>query len=191
MSYRNQQIRFCTSRDGTSIAYATCGAGPPLVWVQHWMHHLKFDLDNVIWRPWLELLARHHTLVRFDWRGCGLSDRNGVDFAFENVVDDLEAVIDAAGIERFALFGMAGAGSGIAMSYAVRHPERVARLVLHEPHTMGRMVGSLALEAVQEADARLKVIELDGIIIRRLMANSLARSTFQRPMRIKFVRIMI
>src|SRR5579871_3464565 len=91
MSSRNQQIQFCTSRDGTSIAYATCGAGPPLVWVQHWMHHLEFDLDNIIWRPWLEFLARHHTLVRFDWRGCGLSDRNDIDFAFENIIEDLEA----------------------------------------------------------------------------------------------------
>lgn len=160
MQRAGQQIRFCKSRDGTRIAYAISGSGPPLVWVQHWVHHLELDAESPIWHPWLALLSRHHTLIRFDWRGCGLSDRDGIAFTFENYVADLEAVAAAAAIERFALFGMAGAGAGIAMTFAVRHPDRVARLVVQEAHTRGRLAGDPAPERVLEAQARLKVIEL-------------------------------
>jgi pimeloyl-ACP methyl ester carboxylesterase/DNA-binding CsgD family transcriptional regulator len=156
----SQLIRFCKSRDGTRIAYAVCGSGPPIVWVQHWVHHLELDESNPIWRPWLALLTRRHTLVRFDWRGCGLSDRDQVDFSFDNYVADLEAVVKAAGVERFALFGMAGSGGAMAMTFAVRHPERVTCLVLLEPHQKGRLAGSPTPERRQEQQARLKVIEL-------------------------------
>ena len=79
-----QQIRFCTSRDGTRIAYATCGAGPPLIWLAHFIHHLKFDWDSPVWRPWISALAKRHTLIRYDYRGFGLSDRDGVEFTFGN-----------------------------------------------------------------------------------------------------------
>jgi pimeloyl-ACP methyl ester carboxylesterase/DNA-binding CsgD family transcriptional regulator len=160
MQGAGQQIRFCKSRDGTRIAYAVSGSGPPLVWIQHWVHHLELDGDSPVWRPWLALLNRHHTLIRFDWRGCGLSDREGVTFTLENYAADLEAVVAAAAVERFALFGMAGAGAGIAMSFAVRHPDRVTRLVLQEAHTRGRLAGDPPPDRVLEAQARLKVIEL-------------------------------
>jgi pimeloyl-ACP methyl ester carboxylesterase/DNA-binding CsgD family transcriptional regulator len=155
-----QQIRFCKSYDGTRIAYAISGSGPALVWVQHWVHHLELDCDSPIWRPWLAFLNRHHTLIRFDWRGCGLSDRDGGAFAIENYLADLEAVVAAAAVERLALFGMSGAGAGITMSFAVRHPERITRLVLQEAHTHGRLAGAPSPERVVEAQARLKVIEL-------------------------------
>jgi len=155
-----QQIRFCKSRDGTRIAYAVGGSGPPLVWVQHWVHHLELDGESPIWRPWLAMLSRHHTLIRFDWRGCGLSDRDDVAFGLEHYVADLEAVAAATAVEQFALFGMAGAGAGVAMSFAVRRPERVARLVVQEAHTRGRLAGAPSADRVSEAQARLKVIEL-------------------------------
>lgn len=154
-----QQIRFCRSADGTRIAYAVSGSGPPLVWVQHWVHHLEFDLRNPIWRGWLSALASGRTLIRFDWRGCGLSDRT-VDFSIDAQKRDLEAVIDAAGIDRFALFGMAGAGSGLAMAYTAEHPDKVAGLVLQEPHAMARLAGQPGAQQVAEANARLKVIEI-------------------------------
>jgi pimeloyl-ACP methyl ester carboxylesterase/DNA-binding CsgD family transcriptional regulator len=160
MSPPPQQIRFCTSRDGARIAYATCGAGPPLVWLQHWIHHLEFDWDSPIWGPWLSVLTRRHTLIRYDWRGCGLSDRERITFSLDQLVEDLEAVTEAAGHERFALFGMAGAGSGIAASYAVRHPEQVERLILHGCHMKGRWANNPSHELVQEGQARLKVYEL-------------------------------
>ncbi len=154
-----QQIRFCTSRDGVRIAYAICGSGPPLVLVSNWVHHLELDWDSPVWRPWLSLLSRRHTLVRYDWRGCGLSDRRGVDFSFEKLVEDLEAVIEAAGLDKFIFFGMA-AGSAIGMTYAVRHPERVSRFVLYASYVRNKLAGSPTPEQVEEAQARLKMMEL-------------------------------
>jgi pimeloyl-ACP methyl ester carboxylesterase/DNA-binding CsgD family transcriptional regulator len=155
----SQQIRFCKSADGTRIAYAVSGSGPAVVWVQHWVHHHEFDLRNPIWRGWLSALASGRTLIRFDWRGCGLSDRT-VDFSMDALKQDLEAVIDAAAIDRCALFGMAGAGSGIAMTYTAEHPDKVAGLVLQEPHVTARLAGQPSAQQVAEANARLKVIEI-------------------------------
>jgi pimeloyl-ACP methyl ester carboxylesterase/DNA-binding CsgD family transcriptional regulator len=154
-----QQIRFCTSRDGTRIAYATCGTGPPLVWAAGWVHHLELDWDSPVWRPWLSVLARRHTLIRYDWRGCGLSDREQVDFSFERLVEDFEAVIEAAGLEQFVLFGIA-AGSAVGMTYAVRHPERVSRLVLYAGYVRNKLAGNPTPQQVEEAQARLKMMEL-------------------------------
>jgi pimeloyl-ACP methyl ester carboxylesterase/DNA-binding CsgD family transcriptional regulator len=159
MAQPAQQIRFCTSRDGARIAYATCGVGPPLVWAAHWVHHLKYDWDNPIWRPWLLLLTRRHTLIRYDLRGAGLSDRNGIDICLDKHVDDLEAVIEAAGIDRFPLLGVTG-GAHIAIRYAVRHPGRVSHLVLYAGATQGRLARGTTRAHVEEAEAQLKLIEL-------------------------------
>ena len=159
MSQPAQQIRFCTSRDGTRIAYATCGAGPPLVWTGGWVHHLELDWDSPVWRPWLSLLTRRHTVIRYDMRGCGLSDRTGVEFSLEKFVEDLEAVLAAAGLERFALLGF-GVGSVIGMTYSVRHPERVGRLVLYASFVRNKLAGSPTPQEVEEAQARLKMMEL-------------------------------
>src|SRR4051794_36383355 len=109
MPHPDEHIRFCRSRDGTGIAYSVFGNGQPLAWVQHWVHHLEYDWDSPIWRPWIALLSRHRTLVRYDWRGCGLSDRNGAQFTSTKYAEDLEAVVDAAGLTKFNLFAMAGA----------------------------------------------------------------------------------
>jgi pimeloyl-ACP methyl ester carboxylesterase/DNA-binding CsgD family transcriptional regulator len=160
MSQSPQKIRFCASADGTRIAYATCGSGPPLVWMQLWAHHLEFDWDSPVWGPWLSLLARHHTLIRYDWRGCGLSDRERVQFSFDKYAEDLEAVIAAAGLDRFVLFGMSGSGSAIAMRYAVDHPGRVTHLVLCGCNTRGPLGDNPTAEQEAEAQARLKVFEL-------------------------------
>lgn len=159
MSLPAQRIRFCTSRDSTRIAYATCGAGPPLVWAASWVHHLELDWDSPVWRPWISLLARRHSLIRYDWRGCGLSDREQVEFSFEGFVDDLEAVIEAAGLEEFVLFGTAG-GAAISTTYAVRHPDRVRRLALYAGYVRNKLAGSPTPRQMEEAQARLKVMEL-------------------------------
>ena len=159
MSQPAQQIGFCTSRDGTRIAYATCGAGPPLVWAAGWLHHLELDWDSPVRRHWLSLLTRRHTLIRYDMRGCGLSDREGVEFSFEKFVEDLETVIDATGLDRFVLFGI-GVGATTCISYAVRHPERVSCLVLYAGFVRNKLAGSPTPHDVEETQARLKVMEL-------------------------------
>jgi len=149
MTYPAQQIRFCTSRDGVRIAYAGCGAGPPLVKAANWITHLEFDWESPVWRPWLSALTRHHTLIRYDSRGTGLCDWQAVEFSFEKLVEDLEAVVDAAGLERFALFGFAGGGA-LAVTYAVRHPERVTHLVIYGSYTCGQIVRSATPEELEE-----------------------------------------
>lgn len=154
-----EQIRFCTSRDGTRIAYAICGEGPPLVWAPHWVRHLKYDWVGPLWRPWLELLTRHHTVIRYDWRGCGLSDRDGLEYDPERHFEDLEAVIAASGVERFVLFGM-GHGTRLAIAYAARFPARVNRLVLSGSSTCGRVARGQTPQEAAEEDTRLRAIEL-------------------------------
>ena len=164
MAHPRQQIRFCTSCDGVRIAYATCGTGPILVRTPHLVSHLKYDWDNLIWRHWLSLFASHHTLISYDARGCGLSDREGIEFSLERYVDDLEAVVDAAGVERFALFGMV-AGGATAVAYAARHPQRVTHLVLvgtysRATHSRAHLAGSPTPKQLEEADLHLKSVGL-------------------------------
>jgi pimeloyl-ACP methyl ester carboxylesterase/DNA-binding CsgD family transcriptional regulator len=159
MSLAQQEIRFCTSRDGTHIAYATCGEGPPLVWTGHWIRHLKFDWDSPVWRPWRSLLMRGRTLVRYDWRGFGLSDREGVEFSLEKHVEDLEAIVQSVGLKHFVLFASAGGGAP-ALSYTVRHPEQVSRLVLYGCAGRGRMVRGQTAEQAAEWRTLLSMIEL-------------------------------
>jgi pimeloyl-ACP methyl ester carboxylesterase/DNA-binding CsgD family transcriptional regulator len=153
-----QQIRFCTSRDGTRIAYATCGEGPPLLWATSWMHHLKLDWESPIWQPWLALLTRRHCLVRYDWRGCGLSDRDGIRFSPEQHIEDLEAVVGALGLRDFVLLGHEGSGT-MCIAYAVRHPDLVSRLILCGCPTRGRFARSMSPKQVEEAETRIRVIE--------------------------------
>ncbi len=137
----HQRVAFCHSRDGTRIAYATSGTGYPLVKAGHWLTHLEHDWHSPIWRPFLSRLSGQFTLVRYDQRGNGLSDWEVSDFALERFVEDLEATVDAAGLERFALYGTSQ-GVPIAVSYARRHPQRVSHLVLHGGFVRGRLVRS-------------------------------------------------
>lgn len=125
-----EQVRFCRSADGTRIAYAAHGDGPPLVISTCWLSHLQFDRQSPVWRHWIEDLGSFTRLVRYDERGFGLSDWEVDDFSFDQRIADLEAVVDAAGLDRFALLGMAQGGQ-VAIAYTVRHPERVTRLILN------------------------------------------------------------
>jgi pimeloyl-ACP methyl ester carboxylesterase/DNA-binding CsgD family transcriptional regulator len=158
MSARSQHVRFCTSRDGTRIAFATAGAGPPLVRVAHWLSHLNHETQCPLWGPWLSLLSRRHTLIRYDGRGCGLSDRNVDDFSLDRCVEDLEAVIESCKVGRFVLVG-ATIGAITALTYAARHRERVSHLVIVGGFAVGRMARNPP-ERVEETKLELKAIEL-------------------------------
>jgi pimeloyl-ACP methyl ester carboxylesterase/DNA-binding CsgD family transcriptional regulator len=131
-----QKIRFCTSSDGTRIAIASLGSGPPLVRAAHWMSHVEFDLESPVWRPWLVELSRQHTYIRYDQRGCGLSDREVADLSLDAWVADLEAVVDSTKLRRFPLLGMSQGGA-VALAYAVRHPEKISHLVLFGAYALG------------------------------------------------------
>src|SRR2546422_10151086 len=123
------EVRFCTARDGVKLAYTVSGGGPPVVRAQHWFTHLEHDWNNPAVRPWTENLSKRYTLLRFDQRGTGLSDREVPEISLEAHVRDLEAVVDAACFERFALLGLSQ-GAAFAIAYAARHPERVSHLVI-------------------------------------------------------------
>lgn len=135
---QRQSLRFCTAPDGTRIAIAAIGNGPPLLRAAHWLSHVEHDLDSPVWRPWLAELSRGHTYIRYDQRGCGLSDRSVADFSLDAWVGDLEAVVQALGLRRFPLFGMSQ-GAAVAIAYAARHPEQVTQLVLAGAYARGAL----------------------------------------------------
>lgn len=131
------EIRFCAAPDGARLAYALHGRGPPLVRVATWLTHLERDWTSPVWRHWLDRLGERHTVLRYDERGCGLSDPNVGEPSVETWVGDLRAVVDAAGLERFALLGLSQ-GAAIAAVFAARYPERVSDMVLYGGYARGR-----------------------------------------------------
>jgi DNA-binding winged helix-turn-helix (wHTH) protein/pimeloyl-ACP methyl ester carboxylesterase len=131
-----QVMRFCTATDGARIAYSTVGDGPPLVKAANWLNHLEHEWESPVWKHWITDLSRHHVFVRYDERGCGLSDWNVPDFSFDAWVRDLDTVVDALGVERFALLGISQGGA-VAAAYAAQHPERVSHLILYGAHARG------------------------------------------------------
>jgi pimeloyl-ACP methyl ester carboxylesterase/DNA-binding CsgD family transcriptional regulator len=133
-----QDIRFCTADDGVKLAYAVSGSGPPLVMSATWLSHLEHQWRSPAWQPWLEVFSRRHTLLRYDARGCGLSDWAAKDLSFDTWVRDLERVIDAAGFGKFDLLAKCWGGP-IAIAYAARHPDRVNRLILYGTNALGRL----------------------------------------------------
>jgi pimeloyl-ACP methyl ester carboxylesterase/DNA-binding winged helix-turn-helix (wHTH) protein len=132
-----QEVHFCTASDGVRIAYAVAGQGPPLVKAANWLNHLEYDWQSPLWSELLHELAASHWLVRYDERGNGLSDWDVDDISFEAFVRDLESVVDAAGLDRFALLGMSQ-GCAVSIVYAIRHPERISHLVLYGGFARGR-----------------------------------------------------
>ena len=154
-----QEIRFCTAGDGTRLAYATSGTGPPLVKAANWLSHLDYDWESPVWRHWLAELSRRFRLIRYDERGCGLSDWDIARFSFDDWVDDLEAVVDAAGLDRFPLLGISQGGP-VAIAYAVRHPERVTHLVLLGSYAQGRRKRARTSDELDLAEARIEVVRL-------------------------------
>lgn len=132
-------VRLATSRDGTAIAWATGGAGPPLLRAGHFLTHLDFDRRSAIWRPLIEALEARFALTRYDQRGTGLSEPEVADFTLDRLVEDLGAVADAAGLDRFPIFA-ASQGVPVSLAFAARHPERVTRMVLYGGYAQGRSV---------------------------------------------------
>ncbi len=139
-SLATQTLGFCRAADGVGLAFATSGTGPPLVKAANWLTHLDYDWASPVWAHWWRALSARHRLVRYDERGCGLSEWTIPDdsYSLSAWVGDLEAVVDAVGAERFDLLGVSQGGA-VAIEYAARHPERVRRLVLYGAFAQGRV----------------------------------------------------
>jgi pimeloyl-ACP methyl ester carboxylesterase/DNA-binding CsgD family transcriptional regulator len=132
----DQTIRFVTTSDAVKLAYAVSGSGPPLLKTANWLNHLEFDWQSPVWKHWFNVFSTNHTLYRYDIRGSGLSDWTDNKLSFDEQVTDLECIVDAAGLDRFALLGISQ-GASVAIEYAVRHPERVSHMVIHGGFSRG------------------------------------------------------
>jgi len=172
-----QDIRFCTAPDGVNIAYATSGDGPPILRVANWLTHLDLDWKGPIWSHWFQELSMSNTLIRFDQRGSGLSDRSVEELSMKAWTQDLETIADDAGLERFPLLGFCQGGA-IALDYAARHPERVSHLILYDSYCRGNLVDGASMQQKKEARAMTEMIEAgwgreDTDIFRRIFADLL------------------
>lgn len=154
-----QEIRFARSSDGARIAFATMGRGYPLVSAAHWLGHIEFDWQTPVWLPWMQRLSASYQLTRYDSRGCGLSDRNVSSFSLDDLVADLEAVVDASGIDRFALLGKSQGGA-ISIAYAAKHPERVSHIVLCGAFARGELRRDPSAQQRSAVEAMIKLVEL-------------------------------
>jgi pimeloyl-ACP methyl ester carboxylesterase/DNA-binding winged helix-turn-helix (wHTH) protein len=157
-SHLQQEVHFCTASDGVRIAYALAGQGMPLVKAANWLNHLEYDWQSPVWSHQLHALAAEYQLIRYDERGNGLSDRDVKDISFEAFVRDLECVVDAVGLNRFALLGMSQ-GCAVSVAYAVRHPEHVSHLILFGGYARGRNKRG-STEEIETAKATLTLMRL-------------------------------
>ena len=154
-----QDLRFTHSADGARLAYAVHGDGYPLVRAAHWLTNIDQDWQTPVWRPWFDALGSRYRFHRYDSRGCGLSDRDATDVSLDLLVADLEAVVDAAGLDRFALLGTSQGGA-VSIAYAARHPERVSHLVLLGGFVRGPLRRARTSQEIESVRAQIKLIEV-------------------------------
>ena len=132
-----QSIRFARTPDGVKLAWAEAGEGPTLVKASNWLTHLEYDRDSPVWRHWIHFFADHFCFIRYDERGCGMSDWHPPDLSWARWADDLETIVKASRPAKpFVLLGVSQ-GSSAAISYATRFPDEVSRLILYGGYARG------------------------------------------------------
>lgn len=168
-----QEIRFCKTNDGLQIAYASVGKGPPLVKTANWLNHLEFDWESPVWSHVFHALSNGRQFLRYDARGNGLSDWHITDFSIERQVEDLEAVVGAAGLDKFPLIGISQ-GCAISALYAARHPEKVTKLILYGGYARGWKIGR-SKKYARETQAMITLIRTgwgqDNPVFRQMFAG--------------------
>jgi len=153
-----QRVQFTTSADGTQIAWASVGEGPPVFKAPNYLNHIEYEWTSPFWGPFLAEFARKNRLVRFDQRGNGLSDWDIENISPDAMNEDMEAVVAAAGLERFALFGISQ-GVAFSVRYAAMHPEKVSCLILFNGFTRGRRARGNAEDASFHNAAQMMIRE--------------------------------
>ena len=137
MSQARQRIRFLRTTDGVTLAWAEAGKGPTLVKAANWLTHLEYEWESPLWRHWIHFFSDHFRFVRYDERGCGMTDREVAEISVDRWLGDLEEVTAAAAPdEALTLLGISQ-GAAACIAYAVRHPERVARMILYGAYARG------------------------------------------------------
>ena len=168
-----QRVRLCVGQGGVRLAYATVGTGPTLVKAANWLNHLDYDWESPVWRHWWRELSGRYRLVRYDERGCGLSDWDVEDFSLHAWVADLETVVDAADLDRFVLLGISQGGP-VAIAYAAQHPDRVRGLILFGTFMQGRRIRARTVQEHEEARVQVQLVRLgwgrDDAAFRRVFA---------------------
>jgi pimeloyl-ACP methyl ester carboxylesterase/DNA-binding CsgD family transcriptional regulator len=132
-----QSVHYVSTTDQVSLAWAALGQGKPLVKAATWLTHLQYDLESPIWSHWVRFLGEHFRYIRYDERGCGMSDRQVRDLELPQWVDDLENVIDAAQVTQPVVLLGISQGAATVIRYAIRHPERVSHLILYGGYAVG------------------------------------------------------
>ena len=137
MKKPTQRIRYVRTTDGVQLAWADAGAGPAIVKAANWLTHLEYEWESPVWRHWIRFFSDRFRFVRYDERGCGMTDSNVGDLSLERWVADVEEVVAAADLpEPFSMLGISQ-GAAICVAYAVKHPERVSKLVLYGGYARG------------------------------------------------------
>jgi pimeloyl-ACP methyl ester carboxylesterase/DNA-binding CsgD family transcriptional regulator len=172
-----QLIRYLTTTDGVQLAWATMGAGPPLIKAANWLTHLQYDLESPVWRHWLQFFGRHFRVTRYDERGCGMTQWETPDVSVPRWIDDLEAVAGVAEPERPATLLGISQGAAACIGYAVRHPERVSHLILYGGYATGwRNRGDS--EGLRRYEAIVELIRLgwgtDNVAFRQIFTSRFA-----------------
>ena len=152
------ELHYCRAADGVRVAYGVTGQGRPLVKAANWLTHLRYDTTSVVWGHWVRDLSSRYRLVRYDERGCGMSEWDADDVSFEAWVRDLEVVVDAVGLDRFPLLGISQGGA-VAATYAARHPDRVSHLVLYGAFPLGRTKRARSEDELRDAAVMLDLLE--------------------------------
>ena len=153
-----QVIQYCVTPDGVRIAYSVIGNGSPIVRPSHWLTHLEYDLKSPVALPMVLGMSHRHAFVRYDARGEGMSQRDVAEISFDLWLNDLETVVDALELERFALLGISQ-GSAVAIAYAARHPERVSHLIIYGGFARG-------LLHRHDIERERRVLELSRTMVR-------------------------
>lgn len=134
-----QHVRYVGASDGTRLAWAESGAGPVVVKAANWLTHLDYECDSPVWAHWLRFFSDHYRFVRYDERGCGMSDWREGRLSLDQWAADLHAVIEAARPDGpVTLLGISQ-GAATCIRYALEHPERVARLILYGGYARGAL----------------------------------------------------
>lgn len=137
MKRATQRIRYVRTNDGVQLAWADAGTGPVMIKAANWLTHLEYEWESPVWRHWIRFFTDHFRYIRYDERGCGMTDRNVGDLSLERWVEDVEDVVAAADLrEPFTMLGISQGGA-ICVAYAVKHPERVSKLVLYGGYARG------------------------------------------------------